>query len=582
MPSQDTLSWWRLLVTYLGPQWRKALPLGVLLLGGIALDLANPQILQVFINDATNHVPVSTLMRLAVIFLIIALISQISKATAAYFGLNLGWSATNKLREDLALHSLRLDLTFLNTRTPGEFIERIDGDLTALSNFFSEFVIRILGNLLLLVGIVILLWYANGLMGLALTVYTLVTLAAMIALRQVAIRAGTSERQASANTFGFLEERLAGLDDIRANGGGAFVMHRFTLIQRTLYWAGRRALILRSMGWSVTLTLFALGNVLVFGISAYLFTTHQVQIGTIYLFFQYNLMLQDPLEQITRQMQDFQKAAASLVRVRDLLSRRSQLKDGPSDLSSGALSLSFNDVSFTYDDEDTSVLSDITFTLQPGQILGLLGRTGSGKTSISRLIFRLYDPTTGTIQIGGVETRKLRIADLRRHVGMVTQDVQLFNATVRDNVTFFDDAIPDERILSVIGQLSLESWLAKLPQGLDTMLSANGGGLSAGEAQLLAFIRVFLRDPGLVVLDEPSSRLDPATERLLEHGMTTLLRGRTGIIIAHRLATVERADMIMVLDGGHIAELGPRASLAKDPQSRYAMLLEAGREEVHA
>ncbi|HKD76952.1 MAG TPA: ABC transporter ATP-binding protein, partial [Ktedonobacterales bacterium] len=133
-----------------------------------------------------------------------------------------------------------------------------------------------------------------------------------------------------------------------------------------------------------------------------------------------------------------------------------------------------------------------------------------------------------------------------------------------------------------VRQLGLESWLVKLPHGLDTMLAAGGGGLSAGEAQLLAFIRIFLRDPGVVVLDEPSSRLDPATERLIERGMAGLLRGRTGIIIAHRLATVERADTILVLDGGHVVEYGPRVALAQDPTSRYAALLEQGREEVLA
>src|SRR5262249_30319477 len=151
----------------------------------------------------------------------------------------------------------------------------------ALSNFFSEFVIRILGNGLLLAGALVLLWRANGLMGVSLTGYALVTLVAMILLRRISIVAGTNERQASAANYGFLEERLAGLDDIRANGGGAFVMRRFTVAQRLLYHAGRRALIMRSLGWSVTLTLFALGNVVVFGVSAYLFVTHQVQLGTI-------------------------------------------------------------------------------------------------------------------------------------------------------------------------------------------------------------------------------------------------------------------------------------------------------------
>jgi ATP-binding cassette subfamily B protein len=165
-------------------------------------------------------------------------------------------------------------------------------------------------------------------------------------------------------------------------------------------------------------------------------------------------------------------------------------------------------------------------------------------------------------------------------VGMVTQDVQLFRASVRDNLTFFDARIDDRQIHAVLEELGLTDWVEGLPHGLDTMLEAGGGGLSAGEAQLLAFTRIFLRDPGLVILDEASSRLDPATEQLIEHAVDRLMSDRTGIVIAHRLATVTRADDILILDGGEIVEYGPRQALADDPESRFAYFLRVGMEEV--
>jgi ABC-type multidrug transport system fused ATPase/permease subunit len=227
------------------------------------------------------------------------------------------------------------------------------------------------------------------------------------------------------------------------------------------------------------------------------------------------------------------------------------------------------------------VLDDISLAIAPGRVLGILGRTGSGKTTLSRLLFRLYDPTAGTIRLGGVDIRATSRADLRRRVGMVTQDVQLFHAPVRDNLTFFDETIADARIVATLEELGLLPWLSTLPDGLDTVLAA-GGGLSAGEAQLLAFTRVFLRDPGLIVLDEASSRLDPATEGLLERAVDRLLENRTGIIIAHRLATVLRADDILILEGGRIREYGPREQLMADPDSRFAELLRVGMEEVLA
>jgi ATP-binding cassette subfamily B protein len=213
-------------------------------------------------------------------------------------------------------------------------------------------------------------------------------------------------------------------------------------------------------------------------------------------------------------------------------------------------------------------------------VLGLLGRTGSGKTTFTRLLVRLYDPTTGAIRLGGRDLRDVPLAALPARVGVVTQDVQLFHAPVRDNVTLFDPSVPDERIAALLDELGLGPWLRALPEGLDTRLAPGGGDLSAGQAQLLAFARVFLKDPGLVILDEASARLDPATERLLERAIDRLLAGRTAVVIAHRPASVERVDRIAILEHGRLVEEGPRADLAADPSSRFGQLLQAGLGEV--
>ncbi len=167
-------------------------------------------------------------------------------------------------------------------------------------------------------------------------------------------------------------------------------------------------------------------------------------------------------------------------------------------------------------------------------------------------------------------------------MALVTQDVQLFQASVRDNITFFDRSIPDEQILAVIDELGLAEWLAGLPEGLDTKLQTGGRSISAGEAQLLAFTRVFLRDPGLVILDEASSRLDPATEQLIERAIDKLLRDRTAIIIAHRLGTLHRTSEMMILEDGRVLEQGSREQLAADPSTRFHSLLQTGLEEVLA
>jgi ATP-binding cassette subfamily B protein len=250
-----------------------------------------------------------------------------------------------------------------------------------------------------------------------------------------------------------------------------------------------------------------------------------------------------------------------------------------SNIPAGPLTLAFKDVTFSYSGND-SVLSELSFMLKPGSVLGLLGRTGSGKTTLARLIFRLYDPGSGCIEINGKDLRQLQVETLRRNVAIVTQDVQLFRASIRDNLTFFDRSIPDEKILATLEELELGDWYQGLPKGLDTELDTGSRSLSAGEAQLLAFTRVFLRNPGLVILDEASSRLDPATEQRLERAIDKLLRDRTAIIIAHRLGTVQRADEIMILEGGRVSEYGDRKQLVIDVDSRFHQLLQTGLDEV--
>jgi ATP-binding cassette subfamily B protein len=358
--------------------------------------------------------------------------------------------------------------------------------------------------------------------------------------------------------------------------------------------------------------LFSVGTAVAFIAGARLYQTGDLTLGAVYLIVHYTGMLSQPMQRILQEMEKLQQAGAGVLRIQELLAEQSKIKQMPlaqmSDrsqaLPSGPLSCALNHVTFSYaksEDEGSTaddgaadspsaavadqpphVLHNVSFRLAPGRILGLLGRTGSGKTTVARLLARLYDPDGGCVTIGGLDLRTLPLVELRQRIGVVTQNVQLFHATVRDNLTFFDEGLPDSIILDLLDELGLSRWYAALPQGLDTLLAADGGGLSAGEAQLLAFARLFLKDPGLVILDEASSRLDPATEQLIERAVDRLLHNRTAMIIAHRLATIQRADEILILEQGRILEHGPRTALAADPQSRFFQLLQTGLEEVLA
>jgi ABC-type multidrug transport system fused ATPase/permease subunit len=574
--------YWRFQSTYLGPRRGRVLVLALLLFGGVGLQLASPQIVRAFIDAAQAGGEIALLARIAVLYCAVAVVGQAVGVGETYAAENLGWLATNALRADLVRHCLQLDLAFHLKHAPGELIERVDGDVSALANFFSRFVLRVLGNGLLLVGVLLLVWREDWRIGLTLLIFALIAVGLLASLSRVAVGVTIGRRQASAELFGFLEERLAGRVDLQAVGANAYAME---VMRERLRQLGRRAASAARVTGGLsgaTSFLFAAGTALALGLGGFLYLRGEITLGTVYLLFQYTALLSEPLGQLTREVQDFQSAGASLVRVRQLLDQPvRQRSHGRRSLAAGPLSVELSKVTFGYDSA-RPVLHDLSLRVEPGEVLGLLGPTGSGKSTITRLLFGFADPDRGEVCLNGAELRDLRPADLPARVGLVTQDVQLFRATLRENLTLFDSTIPDAALRETLWRLGLADFLASLPAGLDTELGPGGVGLSAGQAQLLAFGRVFLKDPGLIILDEASSRLDPVTEQLVEAAIDRLTRGRTAIVIAHRPSTIERADRVVILEEGRIAEAGPRAALAADPRSRYARLLRAARGEVLA
>jgi ATP-binding cassette subfamily B protein len=575
----------RLFTGYLRPYRRRAYLLGVVLLVTIGLQLANPQLIRMFIDRATTGTDPSELIPIAIAFMLIAVVHQILLVWATYLAEEIGWSATNNLRADLTSHVMHLDMGFHKGSSPGELIERIDGDVTALSNFFSSMMIKVIGNGVLLIGIIVLLWLESWIVGLAIAIITLVTFLGLFRLHGVTVPWQRDIRATSAEMFGFIGEQVDGTEDIEANGATGFMLAKFDSIQRKWHPQVVRGWTGWSMMWGAAMVLYFLSLLVAFVLGAWLFDIGTITLGSVYLVFQYVEMSHRPVEEIREQLIDLQKAGASIDRVEELFARKTRLvQRAEATVPEGPLRLTFDSVAFSYDDEagKETVLDGVSFDVAPGRVVGLLGRTGSGKSTIARLVTRLYEPQEGAVRVGGRATWDIDLANLRQRVAMVTQDVQLFRATVRDNLTFFDNSIPDERLLEVVQRLELDSWLASLPNGLDTMLESGSGGLSAGQAQLLAFTRVFLRDPGIVVLDEASSRLDPATEALIENAVAHLLQGRTAILIAHRLATVARADDIIILERGTVIEAGTQKALREDKNSVFSHLLVTGMEEALA
>jgi ATP-binding cassette subfamily B protein len=572
-----------LLRRYMGPQLPFVITLGVLLFFSLGLQLVLPQIIRYFIDEAQKGSPLDRLTIASVIFIGIAVLQQFVQVVATYFSERVGWTATNNIRDDLAAHALSLDMSYHNDRTPGEMIERIDGDPNELGKFFSLFIFEMLGSLILLVGILILLLREDWRAGSALTIFVVAGMVILTSIRNIAVPYWKAHREASANTFGFLEERLAGTEDIRSNDAKPYVMRRFHELMRTWYQKALKAGLLSSIMFSTTMFMFGVGSAISLSLGAYLFFGGWISLGSVYLIFHYTQMLVMPINRFTQQLDNFQRASAAISRILELDAIEKTILNPPLEdqvdvEADGSLSVEFDDVTFAYGDEP--VLHNISLDLKPGRLLGLLGRTGSGKTTMTRLLFRLYDPTLGTVRIGGQDIRQMAVTELRQHISMVTQDVRLFHGTVRDNLTFFEKSIPDSQLIEDIDELGMTPWFGLLSDGLDTRLLSGGGGLSAGEAQLLAFARVFLKGSEVLILDEASSRLDRSTEQMIERAVDRLVQDRTVIIIAHHLVTIQRCDEIMILEHGRIVEHGDREKLAADETTRFHKLLETGLEEV--
>jgi ATP-binding cassette subfamily B protein len=618
MIPQKFLSSLVLLRQYLAPFKRRVALLSVLLLGSIGLQLWAPQVVRTFLDQAQQGETSRVLLGTAVLFFLLTIGQKTISLYNTYLSEDLGWAATNRLRADLTAHCLRLDMGFHKLRTPGELIERIDGDVSSLAEYFSSLVVQVVGNGLLLLGVLVLIFAESWQFGLIGLVYAALVLGVQRIIQPPMVKVSQAIRQGYADMSGFLGERLAGTEDIRANGGEAYVMNRLYPIMARITSVRLRADWLGGLSFVSTYMLYVLALVATLALAGNAYLRDQMSIGTVYLMVFYVGLLESPLKYIRRQMEGLQRAIASIGRINEFFQFEAQVKEtAVAVLPVTAPTVLFDGISFAYKDklpmvngqlpvadeespvsnpsaslrtglQFSTVLHDVTFELASGKVLGVLGRTGSGKTTLTRLLFRLYDVDAGAIHLDGVDICHVALSDLRRHVGMVTQEVQLFEATIRDNLTLFrnydpgETAVTDTQIIAAIETLGLENWFRALPDGLDTLLKSGGTGLSAGEAQLLAFTRVFLRDPRLIVLDEASSRLDPATEQLLERAIERLLRNRTAIIIAHRLATVQRADDILILENGRVVEHGPRLQLVANPDSRFSHLMQTGLEEVLA
>ncbi len=565
-----TGSRWRALGALLRPDVWRWVGLGVLVAIGSALTIAGPLVVRRVVDTAADGTTAAEITRLALIFLAIAALAQLIAVVVAWLATVAAWRTTNGLRLTMTRHVLGLDHEFHRTHTPGELIQRVDGDITSVSDFLSQVVTKAAGAAMLVSGMVVVLGVIDWRLGLGMAAYVGLALAVIVRTRHRAVSESSDEMGALGRLYGGIEERLTAAEDLRANGAADHVAWRFVEdSEGALVSAVRRERAFLVMWWFVQGAVAA-GWVLSLVLGAALVAAGTITIGTAFLLFQFVLLVARPLEEVVHELETVQKANGAMVRVADLLAiQPNVLDDGDTSPPPGPLSITATNIDFDYGD-DRPVLAAVDLHIDAGRSVGIVGRTGSGKTTFSRLVLRLVEPTGGQVALGGVPIAEIPLVELRRRVALVPQEVELFAGTVRDNVTLFDDEPTDAAVVDALQRVGLG---ALADSGIDRELGAAGAGLSAGEAQLLALARVWLRNPDIVVLDEATARVDPDTERRLEAAVVELMRGRTTLVIAHRLSTLRSVDEIIVFDHGRVVEHGDRTDLVGDDDSRFARLL---------
>lgn len=546
----------------------------------IGMQLINPQISRYFLDEAIKGNIGKNLTIAALMFIVVAFITQIFSVLVSYIGQKVAWKATNDIRVELIEHCIDLDMSFHKEHKSGEFIERVDGDVSQIFDLFSNIIINVMNSLLLLLGILIILFIENLLIGFSFTILSTFAIYVLWNVKSKTEGYWVKEREINAEFYGFIGENISNTEDISSSGAREYIMGKFYDISRRMFPIILKAELTWSTLWSATLIIFSAGTITAFLVSLYLWNKGLITIGTIYLIFNYTQILRRPIEQIRVNIQQLQSASASVVRVSELFNVEPKIKYGKEKLEEEKpLKIEFNNVDFQYE-EGVDVLKDISIKVERGRVLGILGHTGSGKTTLARLIVRMYDVKNGEILINNKNITSIMEEELTKNIAYVTQDVQILTATIRDNITMFKKDINDEEIIKVIYNLGFKEWYEGLSNGLDTKLEMGDKSLSAGEAQLLAFVRVFLRNPKLIILDEATSRIDSLTEKLIENALDKLLQHRTCIIIAHRFSTLNRADDILLLQDGTIVETGERKSLLNDRSSQYYNLIQHGIGEV--
>ena len=562
------------LLAFAAPYKARLLGLGLVTVLVTAASLSEPLIIGHAIDEGLVAGSLSVIYAMVGVYVAVNLATW-GLSYVQTFGM--GWVGQHvilDLRNALFGHLQSLSLRFYSEQKAGWIISRLTNDIENFNTLLNDGVQNLVKNGLTLIGVFVAIFFVDWRLALATTAILPVMVLGTAIFRVESWKAYRAAREAVAEVVAYLQENVSGMRIVQAFTREKKNSGRFDERNHAYRRANTRATVLSAFYFPGVELLGSVGLAVVLLYGGFRVASGGMTVGELVAFVGLLNMYFQPIQQLSELYSNLQSTLASLEKVFAVLDTEPDQADSPSAKDLGALrgDVEFENVGFAYDED--KVLEDINFRIRAGETLAIVGETGTGKSTVVKLLSRFYDPTHGEIRVDGENLRDIRGSSLRRHMGVVLQDTFLFTGTVQDNIRYGRPGATEEEIVAAAKTVGADDFIRRLPEGYETQVRERGGRLSVGERQLVAFARALIADPKLLVLDEATSSVDLETEAKIEEALGRLLAGRTSVVIAHRLSTVRRADRILVLGGGRILEEGTHHELLRRP-SAYRRLYES-------
>jgi ABC-type multidrug transport system fused ATPase/permease subunit len=563
----------RTLGRFARPYTRRAIVAAFTLLVATGASVAGPLAAKEVIDRGIRTGDYNRVVLWVTVFLVIVVAGWIATAAQSYLTSWVGERILADIRVAVFAHVQRLDLGFFERTPAGVVISRLTNDVEAMNSMVTDGPTTLLQNTLTLIGSAIVLLVLDWRLALAtLSVFPAMAIGTAI-FRRYSARAYRRTRERMGDVTASLQEDISGVRVVQAFRREDANYRRFIAVNDRYRYANVQTVNAASIYFPFVSLLSAVATAVVLGYGGILVFDGQLSPGALFAFIGLLSNFFDPVQQLSQFYQTMLAAMAALEKIVEVLDTEPAMADAPGarELPQIAGRVEFADVQFAYSPTSAEVLHGVSFAAEPGQTVALVGHTGAGKSTVVKLLARFYDPTSGRVLIDGTDVRDVTARSLRSQLGIVPQESFLFSGSVRSNIAFGRPEATDADVVAAAEAVGADAFIRALPDGYDTEIQERGARLSIGQRQLVAFARALLADPRILILDEATSSVDIPTEARIEEALETLLSGRTAFVVAHRLSTIRRADVIVVLEHGRVIEAGTHRQLIERRGRYYAL-----------